>query len=831
MLESFFANLETTNYRVFTLHVSIDGAVEEVDSNRFLLEIRRWAIRFQTHPEQVIAIFGRMTFSMTAAWFGALMAGKWPVFLSHPSRKIQADDYQRKLTNYTERFQGCLFVGEQQERQICPELLSPTDPAHDFIPSSIPLPPFSPDKPIFLQCSSGTTGLQKAVAMTPRMLTTQIETYSKTLNLNPAQDHIISWLPLYHDMGLVGVFLLALLTKTPLTLLETFEWAANPSWLLKVMAHQHGTLCWLPNFAFSLLARTGGSYDLSRVRSFINCSEPVSVSAFNRFVSTFKIPTAQLSICYALAEHVFAVSQTPLGRPPKALLIDRMALARRRLRVLGELTAGEPINTNEQNHMTAIFSCGPVLPGVSIQTATRNPEEEIGEILLQGTCAVSGYHGHPPLREDGWLPTGDLGFLYNGELFVTGRTKDVIIHNGKNIHPQDVEEVVHRHPEVHAGRVSVMGRLDETVDSEQVQVLFEPVRYLSPQEQFTVCQTLRQELDAQFDMRCEVACLPRNWLLKTSSGKMARLENSRRYLTASQTEVHLIGDSHVRIFWSTPSSHHNRYQRIHAHWLGLLWSENWKQSLPFFAKLIPRLQTTDIIIVQCGEPECRSIFPVAPDPRERIRQSVEAYREFFQTLRKIWPGRLAYMTGIPTHPQNIDNGDPLWPILGSPEARYRWQKEFYQAMSVICTECMIHFIDVCTPALGANGYLDTALLCDKAHLDPTHEGVLLERLGIHFGYLDLTPNTPPPETQVWDGTYEQFEALMRQKIKTIHPLIEASDWEHLVSGGVLDSLSIVELVAMLEQTFHFHLPPNLLRRKDFESIPTIWECFGPHSKR
>ncbi|MBF0439094.1 MAG: AMP-binding protein [Magnetococcales bacterium] len=780
-----------------------------------MLEIRRWALRLQNHPEPVVAIFGRMTPSMMGAWFGAILAGKLPTFMAYPSRKIQQEDYVSKLTNYRERFQKCLFVGEALDRVHSPDLLSPTDKAHDFEPGWVAIPEFSPNTPLFLQCSSGTTGLQKAVAITTEMLEAQVKAYAATLALDPNQDRIISWLPLYHDMGLAGVFLLALLTKTPLHLLDTFEWAANPSWLLEVIARERGTLCWLPNFAFSLLAKKGGKYDLDSMRSFVNCSEPVSVGAFERFMAAFEVDHRRLSVCYALAENVFAATQTPVGRSLRIVNVDRMALARRQLRI------------SQDKESMAVFGCGYLLPGVSLKLDRRNEEEEIGEILLKGACTVLGYYNHPPLREDGWLPTGDLGFLQDGELFVCGRIKDLIIHNGKNIHPLDVEERASRHPEVYPGRVVAMGRMDESLDSEQVLLLFEPVRFLQPTARREVCQAIRQELDTLFDSRFEVDCVPRQWLRKTTSGKMARQENLRRYLTASRTEVHVIGDSHVRIFWSGPTSHHDRYRRVHAHWLGLLWSGNWKQTLAFFVKLVSRLNATDVIILQFGEPECRSIFPVAVDPEARIQLAVDSYREFFQVLRHLWPGRLAYMTGIPTHPCNIDNGDNQWPIRSTPEVRYHWQKRFYQAMYSLCTELAIHFLDVCTPLLGADGFMDPLLLCDKAHLDPAHEGIVLELLENHFGYLDLTPNLPPPESQVWDGSYAHYLELMQQKIREISPMLEESDWDHLVSGGFLDSLSIVELIAMLDKTFHFNLDPATLQRIDFESIANMWARFGP----
>ncbi|MBF0214686.1 MAG: AMP-binding protein [Magnetococcales bacterium] len=822
MIEAFLTGLHGPERPLFWLHRSADGAVETITSTRFAQEVHRWANHLQQTPQPVVSILGRMSLSMTAAWFGAILAGRLPAFLSHPSRKISPEEYARKLANYHQRFGGCVVVGEEQDRTVCPELLSERNLAPEAF--SFPAPAIDPDAPLFLQCSSGTTGLQKAVAISSAMLTAQIRAYARMLQLDPQRDCLVSWLPLYHDMGLAGVFLPALLTRTPLHLLDTFEWAANPAWLLGVIERYRGTLCWLPNFAFSWLARVGGTFDLSSMRAFVNCSEPVSSGAFERFVTAFGVDPNTLAISYALAENVFAVTQTRPGTPPRLLMLDRIALARRQVVVLGEGLAGQ--STTPSEGTTGIFGCGTRLEGVMVRIACRSEEEQVGEIQIAGPCAVRGYYGQPPLRADGWFPTGDLGFVHDGELFVTGRIKELIIHNGKNIHPGDLEEEVSRSSLVYPGRVAAMGRLDAGVDSEQVLVLFEPVRELNPNEQRTLQAELRRDLDALFDIRSEVVCVPRNWLKKTSSGKMARLENLRRYETALGTELHLIGDSHVRLFWSGPTTHHNRYRRIHAHWLGLLWSENWRQTIPFFANLVSRLGATDVLILACGEPECRSIFSADPDPDARILRSVQAYREFLSILRRLWPGRLAYMTGIPTHPVNIENGDLQWPIRGTPASRYRHQSRFYALMQSLCAELAIHFIDVCTPLLDENGFMNPDRLCDKAHLDPVHEGVVLQAIQERFGFLDLSANDPAPESRLWDGTYAHYLELMRLKVREIHPMIEESEWSRLVSGGVLDSLSIVELISMLDRTFRFQIDPARLRREDFDSLERIWERFA-----
>ncbi|MBF0453387.1 MAG: AMP-binding protein [Magnetococcales bacterium] len=830
MIHAFFHRLTGAPTTLFSLYDPQSDQLTPVTSKDFLIRCRQWADYLLQRPETVVAVFGRTNPTMIAAWLGAILAGKLPVFLSYPSQKIQGSSYQEKIDNYRKRFKSCCFIGEPRDQSISVDLITAADLAPAGHTPIAHYPGFQQeaDSPLFLQCSSGTTGLQKAVAITRTELNHQIKHYSQRLNLNPQEDHIINWLPLYHDMGLITAHLLPLLTQTPLTHIDTFDWAAHPDSFLHLLQRQSGTLCWLPNFAFSFLSRSTRRFDLSGVRCFINCSEPVSAGAFERFCQTFSVQPRQLGISYALAEHVFAATQTPLNRPPTALLVERIALQRRQLIPIKSWNLGDP---SPQSQEQVVFSCGTPLDGVQITIQTRRESEQVGEVMLQGACTVSGYYQQPSLQTQGWFPTGDLGFMHQGELYLCGRSKDLIIHNGKNIYPQDLEEVVSQHPHVQAGRVAALGCRDEGLDSEKIQVLFEPLTPLSLTQRNRVRSELCQQLESLFDIRVELFCLPKGWLRKTSSGKIARAANRDRFQTALEGEIHLVGDSHVRLFWTTITSHHNRFRKIHAHWVGLLWSGNWKSSFSFFGQLIPQLKRRDILIIHCGEPECRSLFAASDNPQERIEHSIRGYRDFFSTLKQVWPGRLAYMTGIPTHPENIDNKDPNWPITGNPEDRYRWQKIFYEKMQELCTEQLIQFIDVCTPLLEENGLMEPSRLADAAHLKQEgHTDLYWNLLEERFGYLDDEANDPPVESLTWDGSYEHYLELVKQKIRVFAPLIEHPDWNKLVSSGVLDSLSIVELVTMLDQMFGFQIPPEEIYRDNFESIKEIYNRYSQLNK-
>ncbi|MBF0370174.1 MAG: AMP-binding protein [Magnetococcales bacterium] len=845
-VQDFFPGLTQTSYTVFSV-VGVDGEIQAVSSGELWGQISAWSQLLARHPDPIIPIFGRQTPAMMAAWLGCLLSGKLPSFIAHPSRKITPEAYGVRLANYQHHFKNRIFVGEVPDRNVAAQVLTPEDlngvqqVEGEFDPAILP----DRDAPLFLQCSSGTTGLQKAVAITTRHLEAQLAAYSQAIELTP-RDHIVTWLPLYHDMGLVAAFLLPLLTRTPVTFIDPFEWAANPGLLLQTLERQKGSLCWLPNFAFAFMARVKENFDLATVRSFINCSEPVSLDGFQRFSKQHGVEAGQLSVCYALAENVFAATQTKIGQAPGALVLDQKALQRHQVRILGRVgvggfgdhSAGGPLaepsaeslgqstdhSPEEADLGTRVVSCGGVIDGVSVRI-DRQPGEEVGEVMLAGESQVENYYGQDPPRLDGWFPTGDLGFVHEGELYLCGRIKDLIIHNGKNLYPQDLERAVENHPEVHEGRVMAMGWEDQDLGSERVLVLYEPKRFMPLAKKNSVSHTLQEMINTLFDIHSHMVAVPRKWLQKTSSGKMTRRANLDRFLAVKGQRLYVVGDSHVRIFWTGKTSHRNRFKNIEAHWVGLMWGENWQRALPFFLSLVEKMGPRDVLVIEAGEPECRSIFPAAQEPEKRINQAVEQYQAFFQAIRKIWRGRLAYLTGIPTHPLNINNKDPQWPIRGTPEERYRYQKIFYQKMHALCQNMMIHYVDVVTPLLGKDGLMDPRLLVDMAHLQPKYLDLYLLQFESGFGYIDTRPADPSPAEAVWDGTEQHFKELVLARVRELNPLISQPDPDRLVSKGVLDSLGIVELIAMLDKTFQCDIRLHQVQRDHFESISGLYQRY------
>jgi len=388
---------------------------------------------------------------------------------------------------------------------------------------------------VLLQHSSGTTGLQKGVALSHQAVFNQLDAYGSALALNE-NDVIVSWLPLYHDMGLIAGFLLPILTGIPLVLSSPFDWVRAPYRLMQSVSKYRGTLSWLPNFAYNFCAqkirdRHIEGVDLSSWRAIINCSEPVrweAHKAFYDFFQKYGLKWEVLHTSYAMAENVFAVTQSRLGSVPAVVAVDREAF-------MTERVAKDPFDGRPSMKM---MSSGHALENVKLRVLDENgndvAERVIGEIAIHSHCMLTGYYNRPDVTEkafrDGWYLTGDYGFLCDGELFVSGRKKDMIIVGGKNVYPQDLETLTYEVPGVHAGRSVAFGMFDESQGTEEVVIIAE-VDSDEPQEQQKVADALRAHVTKNSAIALRhVKVVGPKWIVKTSSGKTARSANKEKFL-------------------------------------------------------------------------------------------------------------------------------------------------------------------------------------------------------------------------------------------------------------------------------------------------------------
>jgi acyl-CoA synthetase (AMP-forming)/AMP-acid ligase II len=386
-----------------------------------------------------------------------------------------------------------------------------------------------------LQHSSGTTGLQKGVALSHRAVFHQLNSYGKSLGIQE-KDVIVSWLPLYHDMGLIAGFLMPILAGMPLILMSPFDWVRAPYKLLQAVSKYQGTLTWLPNFAYNFCAqkirdRHIEGIDLSSLRGVINCSEPVRWESHGAFYERFKgygLKFEALQTSYAMAENVFGVTQSKLGSIPVVEEIDREAF-------MSERVARSPQDGRPAMKM---MSSGQPIENVKVKVIDEHgrevPERVIGELALQSNCMLTGYYNRPDATEkafrEGWYLTGDYGYISKGEVFVSGRKKDMIIVGGKNIYPQDLESLTYEVPGVHAGRSVAFGMFDEVQGTEEVVIIAE-VDSEDAQEQQKIADAIRQHVTKNSAIALRyVKVVGPKWILKTSSGKTARSANREKFL-------------------------------------------------------------------------------------------------------------------------------------------------------------------------------------------------------------------------------------------------------------------------------------------------------------
>jgi fatty-acyl-CoA synthase len=372
------------------------------------------------------------------------------------------------------------------------------------------------------------------VALSHVAVFNQLKSYATALQLN-AEDVVVSWLPLYHDMGLIAGFLMPVLEGIPLVLLSPFDWVRAPYRLLQAVSKYRGTLSWLPNFAYNFCAqkirdRDLEGVDLSSWRSISNCSEPMVWRSHQMFLERFRsfgLRYGALTTCYAMAENVFAVTQGGVGGPVTVDEVDQRSYLVER--IARPAVVGQP--------SIRMLSCGRPIDNTQVRVLDEKhhelPERRVGEIALLSDCMLNEYYRRPDATakafHNGWYLTGDLGYMADGEVYVTGRKKDLIIVGGKNIYPQDLESLASEVEGIHPGRVAAFGVFNEDTGTEDVVIVAEVEDETADREM--LANEVRQRVTRGSDIALRnVQLVERGWLLKTSSGKVARSANREKYL-------------------------------------------------------------------------------------------------------------------------------------------------------------------------------------------------------------------------------------------------------------------------------------------------------------
>jgi len=469
-----------------------------------------------------VAIMLPTSLDFFLAFYAILWVGAVAVPLYPPMRMDQMEDFLARQQAIFDNCQARLLITLPQLSPVA-ELLRRKAGLQSITSVAALLQSHGAPSPeagelAFIQYTSGSTGSPKGVALTHDNLLTNIWAIGKGYGMRSG-DVMVSWLPLYHDMGLIGTSLGSFSHGLPLVLMGPERFLARPIHWLRAFSNYRGSLTAAPNFAYAICAHkipdselTG--LDLSSWRTALNGAEPIlpeTVEAFERRFSPYGLPPTSMFPAYGLAEATLAVTFNQGNRGVRYRPIDRQTLA-----------LDQPVQTGTDR----VVSCGVPLDDVEVRIVSSQGQAQgplvQGHVQVRGRSVMAGYFGHPP-RTDPWLDTGDLGFLADGELYLTGRQKDLIIVGGRNLHPNDIEGRLGELPGIRTGCVAAFG-----VDEQGTQKLV--VLAESRQARDSLRRAAVERIQQDTGMLAEVVLLPPRTLPKTPSGKIRRHESRKRYL-------------------------------------------------------------------------------------------------------------------------------------------------------------------------------------------------------------------------------------------------------------------------------------------------------------
>jgi fatty-acyl-CoA synthase len=395
----------------------------------------------------------------------------------------------------------------------------------------------------YLQYSSGSTRFPHGVAVTHEALLANLAGHAHCMEAGHG-DRVVSWLPWYHDMGLVGCMLAPLANQISVDYLATEDFARRPlSWLTLISRNPHATLSYSPTFGYDICARrispsinVTERFDLSRWRVAGNGADMIRPEVMQAFVDVFAAAGFKASAflpSYGLAEATLAVTIMPLGQGIVSDLIDERTLS-------GGTSARPDMGTDPRRptRYRAIVNCGKAVPGLTIEVRDDAgkvlPDRKIGRVFVRGLGVMAGYFRDPEATEaalspEGWLDTGDMGYLSKGSMFIVGRAKDMIIINGKNHWPQDIEWAIEQLPGFKAGDIAAFAIT--TPSGEESPAVLVQCRTSDVEERTALREAIRSKVRAITGMSCVVELVPPRTLPKTSSGKLSRSKARSQYLS------------------------------------------------------------------------------------------------------------------------------------------------------------------------------------------------------------------------------------------------------------------------------------------------------------
>jgi len=549
------------------IHTITFGRLYERGSN-VAGELRRRGLQ----PGQTVAIMLPTCAEFYYTFAGILLAGGIPVPIYPPFRADRIAEYATRQANILSNAE-CRFLVTFRQAEGLANLLKPrvsslrevlnAEKLTEGAPPSAAVPPTEwravqnlahhagGDDIVFLQYTSGSTGAPKGVTLTHSNLLANIRSMIAALEAGPG-DFMLTWLPLYHDMGLIGAWMAPLCCGIPIAVMSPLAFLSRPARWLQAIHRHRATLSPAPNFAYELCVRKISDreldgVDLSCWRAALNGAEPVRADTLEKFAARFAghgFRREALMPVYGLAEGTLAISIPKCGRGYRLDRIDRDTFESRG-RVVpvapAELTAPLAPKTPKSKDQPALefVGAGKPLRDVEVRIVANGErdagEREEGQLWFRSAGGMRGYYRNPEatrqvMRGDGWIDSGDLAYIADGEIFITGRVKDVIIKGGRKLYPHEIEDVSGRVAGVRTGCVVAFGAPDARSGTERLVVAAEVRRGESTDAQRIVAEITRVVNDAMGVPPDVVQLLPPQSIPKTSSGKLRRSETRRLYL-------------------------------------------------------------------------------------------------------------------------------------------------------------------------------------------------------------------------------------------------------------------------------------------------------------
>jgi len=505
------------------------------------LEQARRLIAAGIQPQDRIALIAETGPEFAALFFGVIYAGAWPVPLPLPTSFGGAQSYIDQLRVQLESCDPALLIYPPEIGTMCAEAARLTEVvATDwdvFATNPAPeveLPQANSDDIAYLQYSSGSTRFPHGVAITHHALLNNLAAHSHGMEVGDA-DRCISWLPWYHDMGLVGCFLSVVANQVSTDYMKTEDFARRPlAWLDLISRNEGNSISYSPTFGYDICARRMSSqtkasdrFDLARWRIAGNGADMIRPDVMQRFVDAFAdagFKATAFLPSYGLAEATLAVSIMPPGEGIVVELVEETQLS------------GGTARADRPQRYRAVVNCGKPVRDMTIEIreedGTPLPEKAIGKVWCKGPSVMVGYFRDEEATDacmaDGWLDTGDMGYMSEGYVYIVGRAKDMIIVNGKNHWPQDIEWAVEQLPGFKQGDIAAFAIT--TPGGEETPAVLVQCRTSDEQERVRLREEIRERVRSVTGMNCVVELVPPRTLPRTSSGKLSRAKARNLYL-------------------------------------------------------------------------------------------------------------------------------------------------------------------------------------------------------------------------------------------------------------------------------------------------------------